>query len=74
MNDITLLYTAEYAMQNADNAADNDADYLLGELGADIKGLPQNWAMNFKPLTAVPMHSEHHWAPIMPSMVGRTSF
>lgn len=39
MNDITLLYTAEYAMQNADNAADNDADYLLGELGADIKGI-----------------------------------
>ncbi len=36
---LTVLYTAEYARQNADNAADNDADYFLGELGADVKGI-----------------------------------
>lgn len=38
-DDMTALYTAEYAKQNTDNAADNETDYMNFEAGLTLAGI-----------------------------------
>ncbi|WP_250656663.1 alginate export family protein [Alkalimarinus coralli] len=39
LDDLSLLYTLEYATQETDNAASNDADYYVAEFGAAVAGV-----------------------------------
>ncbi len=39
LDQLSLLYTLEYATQETDNAASNDADYYVAEFGANISGV-----------------------------------
>jgi len=39
LDSLSLLYTFEYATQETDNAASNEADYYVAELGAKVAGV-----------------------------------